>query len=139
MPDTPANIPVSAEIAKPVAAPAAVAAAGNQAATPTPAASGIAAIALTPGTPYTSTSPNITVTVPNTSGSVIFSLVVTDNLGTSSVPATCTVQIQAPPTAVLTASPSPAAAGSPIALSSVATTTGTIKSYTYSVAPAPTS
>jgi hypothetical protein len=74
------------------------------------------------------------VTVPNTSGTVTFQLVVVDNLGVSSAPVTQTVTIQSAPIAVLTATPSPVAPGGTITLSGAgSTTTGTIAQYNYTL------
>jgi hypothetical protein len=96
-----------------------------------------AATALSPTNPSVTTpTPTATVTVPNTSGSVTFQLIVTDNLGVQSAPATFTVNIQGAPTAVLTATPNPVAAGKPITLSgagSKADGTGTIASFAFSL------
>jgi hypothetical protein len=96
--------------------------------------------ALTPANPtVTSTSPSATVTVPNTSGAVTLQLVVTDNLGVQSEPATVTVEIQGPPTAVVSATPNPVAAGKPIALSGAGSTAagaGSIASYSFTLVSA---
>ena len=93
--------------------------------------------ALSPTNPsVTTTTPSATVTVPNTSGSVTFQLVVTDNLGVQSAPATVTINIQGAPTAVISATPNPVAAGKPITLSgagSTASGTGTISSFAFSL------
>ncbi|MGD0096994.1 MAG: hypothetical protein ABSB60_10895 [Terracidiphilus sp.] len=79
---------------------------------------------------------SISVTVPNTSGTVTFSLVVTDNLGVQSKPAFVTVTIQGTPVAVLSATPKEIAAGGAVKLAGDASTTsGTITSYTFSLAP----
>jgi len=48
--------------------------------------------------------PTVSVTVPNTSGTVTFQLIVTDNLGQASAPSTATVTIQGAPTANLSVS-----------------------------------
>jgi hypothetical protein len=95
------------------------------------------AVALSPGNPkITTTAPtsSVSVTVPNTSGQVTFSLVVTDNLGVVSSPATVTVTIQSPPTAVLRTESPTVAAGGPIQLSGTgSTSSGSIASYTFSL------
>jgi len=89
--------------------------------------------------PVTVNVPTTTVTVANGPGtSVTFSLVVTDDLGQKSVPATATVTIQGLPTAKLTATPSAIAAGQPITLSgagSAAAAPGTITTFTFSLVP----
>jgi hypothetical protein len=93
--------------------------------------------ALSPTSPsVTTTTPSATVTVPNTSGSVTFQLIVTDNLGVQSAPATVTINIQGAPTAVIAATPNPVAAGKPITLSgagSTASGNGTIASFDFSL------
>jgi hypothetical protein len=84
----------------------------------------------------TSATPTVEVTVPNTSGTVTFQLVVTDNLGTKSAPATISVEIQAAPKAELSATPTVIAAGGTITLSgtgSAAVAPGTIANYTFTV------
>ncbi len=98
---------------------------------------------LSPSNPSISTtSSSVSVTVPNTSGSVTFQLVVTDNLGQVSAPSTLTVSIQGTPLATLT-TPSPVVKpGAAISLSGAgSTSTGTITNFTFSlVTPgAPTS
>ena len=88
----------------------------------------------------TSTSPTVNVTVPGVIGTVTLQLVVTDNLGVQSAPATATVQIQGPPVAVLKATPNPVTEGGTITLSgadSAAASPGTIESYTFTLQPAP--
>lgn len=91
----------------------------------------------------TSANPQANVTVPNTSGSVTFQLIVTDNLGVASAPATFTVNIQGAPVAVLTGTPNPVGAGRTITLNgsgSKAADGGSIASYAYTlVTPANTS
>ncbi len=97
--------------------------------------------AMTAGTPIDSTTPTIEVTVPNTSGTVTFQLIVTDNLGTQSVAATATVEIQGAPTAELTATPSVVKPGETITLSganSSAVKPGTIANYAFTLEPAAT-
>jgi hypothetical protein len=93
--------------------------------------------ALSPGNPkVTTTAPtsSISVTVPNTSGQVTLSLVVTDNLGVVSQPSTVTINIQSAPVAVLTAASDTVAAGGPIQLSGAqSTSSGSIASYTFSL------
>jgi hypothetical protein len=65
---------------------------------------------------------------------VTFSLVVTDNLGVKSPPATATVNIQAAPTARLTATPNTVTPGGAIELSgSGSSSSGSIASYTFTV------
>lgn len=95
------------------------------------------ATALSPSNPkITTTAPtsSVSVTVPNTSGQVTFSLVVTDNLGVVSPPSTVTVTIQSPPTAVLKAGSATTAAGGVIQLSGAgSTSSGSIASYTFSL------
>ncbi len=99
-----------------------------------------APIALSPSHPgATTTAPtsSVEVTVPNTSGPVVFSLVVTDNLGVKSSPAYATVNIQSPPVATLVATPATVTAGGAITLSgSGSTSSGSIASYTFSLVPA---
>jgi hypothetical protein len=96
-------------------------------------------VALSPANPTTHTTAptsNVSVTVPNTTGQVTFSLVVTDNLGAKSQPATVTVTIQGEPVARITAAPNPVAAGAPIQLSganSQSAGTGSIATYTFSL------
>lgn len=86
------------------------------------------------GAPAPST---VAVTVPGVTGSVRFSLVVTDNLGVQSEAAYATVTIQGPPVAALTATPSPVAENGTITLSGAgSTSSGTITKYTFSLAPA---
>lgn len=96
---------------------------------------------LTPANSSTSTSApvsSVAVTVPAQSGTVMFSLVVTDNLGVESAPASAAVTIQGPPVAVLTATPAAVAPGGAIELSgSGSTSTGTIVRYTFSLMPTP--
>lgn len=93
--------------------------------------------ALSPSNPtVVTTTATAAVTVPNTSGSVTFQLVVTDNLGVASAPATVTIKIQGAPTAVLSGTPNPVAAGKTITLSgqgSSAADPGTIASYAYTL------
>ncbi len=93
--------------------------------------------ALTPQNPSVSgANATVLVTVPNTSGTVTFSLVVTDDLGVTSKPATVTVNIQGPPLAVLTTPQPKVTAGSPIQLSGAnSTSTGTIRTFTFSLVP----
>jgi hypothetical protein len=97
----------------------------------------VTSVALSPSSPtVTTTVPNVSVTVPNQSGSVSFSLVVTDNLGNESSPAILTVNIQSPPVAVLTG-PESTAAGAVIELSgSRSAPSGSIASYKFSLLPA---
>jgi hypothetical protein len=96
------------------------------------------ATALFPANPSISTtSPTVSITVPASAGTVTFSLVVTDNLGAKSAPAYATVTVQAPPIAVLTASPATATEGGPIQLSgSASTSSGSIANYLFSLVPA---
>jgi hypothetical protein len=80
---------------------------------------------------------SVSVTVPATAGTVTFSLVVTDNLGVESAPAFATVSIQAPPVAVLGATPSSVPAGGVIQLSGAgSTSSGSIAKFTFSLLPA---
>lgn len=86
--------------------------------------------------PVSGGSPTAVVTVPNQSGTVTFSLVVTDNLGQKSAPATVTVTIQSLPTAKITATPPTVAAGGAITLSgagSTAAAPGTLTNFTFNV------
>lgn len=86
--------------------------------------------------PVTGSSPTATVTVPNQTGAVTFQLVVTDNLGQQSAPATVTVTIQGPPTASVAATPTTIKPGAPITLSgakSTAQAPGSITTYTFTV------
>jgi hypothetical protein len=104
----------------------------NPTGTPTP----VALSASSPSTTTTAPTSSVAVTVPNTTGKVTFSLVVTDNLGVKSQPVTATVTIQAPPTAVLTANPTTASENGTITLSgSGSTSSGNIASYTFSFVP----
>jgi hypothetical protein len=100
---------------------------------------GVTPTELTSANPTVSTTApasSVSVTVPNTSGTVTFSLVVTDNLGVKSAPAYATVTIQGAPVAVLAATPTTVAAGQAIDLSgSGSTSTGSIASYTFSLVP----
>ncbi|HUK46828.1 MAG TPA: hypothetical protein VLW06_04515 [Terriglobales bacterium] len=102
--------------------------------------SGTTPTPLSPSSPSVSTtSPTVAVTVPDTSGQVTFSLVVTDNLGVQSQPATVTVNIQSPPVAVLTTSTPAVSAGGPIELSgSGSSSSGNITNYTFSLVPSAT-
>jgi hypothetical protein len=96
---------------------------------------------MTAGTPVDSTTPTIEVTVPNTSGTVTFQLIVTDNLGTQSVAVKATVEIQGAPTGVLTANPNVIKPGGIITLSganSSAIAPGTIANYAFTLEPAGT-
>jgi hypothetical protein len=96
-------------------------------------------------TPLSPTNPSVTttaptasvaVTVPNTSGTVTFSLVVTDNLGVQSAPAFATVTIQGAPVAVIAATPATVAAGGAIELAGTgSTSSGSIASYTFALVP----
>jgi len=96
---------------------------------------------LSPASPtVTTTAPtsSVLVTVPNTSGTVTFSLVVTDNLGVESAPAFATVTIQGAPVAVIAATPETVAVGGRIDLSGVGSTSaGSIASYTFALVPPP--
>jgi len=98
-------------------------------------------VALSPTNPsITTPSPNIAITVPATSGPVTFQLVVTDNLGNQSAPASITIEIQPAPIAVLSTSTPSVRAGSPIELSaanSAAQAPGTITSYRYTLISTP--
>ncbi len=99
-----------------------------------------APVVLSPAQPSTTTTAptsSVDVTVPNKSGPVVFSLVVTDNLGVKSQPAYATVNIQSPPVAVLVAAPATVTTGGAITLSgSGSTSSGSIASYTFSLVPA---
>ncbi len=99
-----------------------------------------APVVLSPSQPSTTTTAptsTIEVTVPNKSGPVVFSLVVTDNLGVKSQPAYATVNIQSPPVAVLVATPATVTTGGAITLSGAgSTSSGSIASYTFSLVPA---
>ena len=96
-------------------------------------------------TPLSPTNPSVTttaptasvaVTVPNTSGTVTFSLVVTDNLGVQSAPAFATVTIQGAPVAVIAATPGTVAVGGAIELAGTgSTSSGSIASYTFALVP----
>lgn len=96
-------------------------------------------VALTPSNPSTTTTAptsNVAVTVPNTTGIVTFSLVVTDNLGVESAPAFATVTIQGPPVAVLAVTPTTLAEGGTIQLvGDKSTSAGKIASYKFSLVP----
>ena len=98
------------------------------------------AVELTPANPTATVNApvsSISVTVPNTSGTVTFSLVVTDNLGVESAPAFATVSIQAPPVAVLTATPPTVQEGGVIQLSGAGSnSSGSIAKYTFALLPA---
>ena len=139
---TVADIPVVAApiAAAPIAAAPIVAApvlAAPVATLPVAAAPAPAASALTAANPTVSgTASTVEVTVPNTSGTVTFQLVVTDNLGNQSAPATVTVTIQGAPVAKINATPNPVAAGRAITLSadgSTAAAPGTISKFTFTV------
>lgn len=112
-------------------------------ATPIPAPVGTQApsapVVLTPANPSTTvTAPasSVEVTVPNTTGTVRFQLVVTDNLGQQSTPAYATVSIQGPPVAALTATPGTVQEGGAIQLSGAGSSSGgSIASYTFSLVP----
>ena len=98
---------------------------------------------LSPSNPSVTTSAPtsiVAVTVPNTSGTVTFSLVVTDNLGVQSAPAFATVTIQGAPVAVISTKPTTVGPGGAIELiGDGSKSSGTIASYTFSlVAPTPT-
>jgi hypothetical protein len=88
----------------------------------------------TANSPYSGTQVQ-PVTVPNTSGTVTFQLVVYDNFNTPSAPVTATVTIQGAPVASLTATPGIVGPGNTITLSAGAKTAGTISSYQYSLVP----
>jgi hypothetical protein len=96
-------------------------------------------VALSPANPTTtSSSPTVHVTVPNTTGVLMFELVVTDSQGNKSAPAAVQVEIQAstPPVAELTATPVVASVGAVITLNaagSSAAAPGTIASYTFTL------
>jgi len=97
-------------------------------------------VTLTPNDPTFTPSPpttsSVSVIVPNTTGTITFSLVVTDNLGVQSQPAFATVTVQGAPVAVLTATPSPVSEGGAIELSGAgSTSTGSIASYVFSLVP----
>jgi hypothetical protein len=96
-------------------------------------------VALTAASPSVSTTAptsSVSVTVPNVTGTVTFSLVVTDNLGVSSAPAYATVTIQAPPKAALAATPATVTEGGTIQLSGAgSTTTGSIANFKFSLVP----
>jgi hypothetical protein len=97
---------------------------------------------LSPTNPTVTTeTPSVTVTVPNTSGTVTFQLIVTDNLGVASAPVTQTVTIQGAPIAVLKATPAVVAAGKTITLDasgSTAAAPGTVASYAFTLEPTAT-
>lgn len=83
--------------------------------------------------PYTGTSPQITVALPTTPGTVTYELTVTDNFGVSAT-ATCTVTVQSELlNAVLTAAPTSGVAGSDVTLTGSATSVGGT-SLTYNIA-----
>lgn len=105
--------------------------------TTTTASTSVALSSSSPSTTTTAPTSSVSVTVPNTTGTVTFSLVVTDNLGVESQPAYATVTIQGPPTAVLTATPATVTEGGAIELSgSGSTSSGSIASYKFSFVPA---
>lgn len=90
-----------------------------------------------PSTTTTAPTSSVEVTVPSVSGSVKFSLVVTDNLGQKSAPAYAEVTIQGPPVAVLAATPAVVAEDGTITLSgSGSTSSGSIANYDFSYVPA---
>ncbi|MGA2674341.1 MAG: hypothetical protein ABSE99_14070 [Terracidiphilus sp.] len=90
--------------------------------------------AASPSTTTTAPTSNVAVTVPNLTGPVTFSLVVTDNLGVESAAAFATVNIQPPPVAALTATPAIVTEGGVIELSGAgSTSTGSIASYKFSL------
>ena len=136
-------LPVSEPIAGATPAPTAPTAPVGVAATTTTAATTVTTpvTALSPTSPNVpgTTSPTVEVTVPNTSGTVTFQLIVTDNLGQSSPAATATVTIQAGPAAKLTATPAVAKPGETITLSSAGSTAaapGTLTGFQFSLKPA---
>lgn len=92
---------------------------------------------LSPNNPtVTSEEPSVSVTVPNTSGTVTFQLIVTDNLGVQSAPVTATVTIQGAPTAVLNATPSTVGPGQTITLDgsrSFATDPGKLSTFNFTL------
>jgi hypothetical protein len=107
---------------------------------PTP-STPVALSASNPSVTTTAPTSSVAVTVPNTTGTVTFSLVVTDNLGVKSqTPATVKVTIQAPPNAVIAANPLTVTENGTITLSgSGSTSSGSIASYTFSLVPPATS
>jgi len=94
-------------------------------------------IPLTPTNPSTTTAaPNssVAVTVPNQSGTVTFSLVVTDNLGIASQAATVSVTIQGPPVAKLSTTTPVVAPGGTIQLSGDGSvSTGSLSTFKFSL------
>lgn len=110
------------------------------AASTTPAATTAAAAAAPTITfPQPGASSSITVTAPATPGTLTFQLIVTDDLGQTSAPATATVVVQGAPTAVLTATPAAVKPGGTITLngaSSTAMAPGKLTTYAFSLKPA---
>ena len=104
------------------------------------AAAATTTVTLTPTSPSTTTTAptsSVPVVVPGTTGTLKFSLVVTDNLGVQSQPAYATVTVQGPPVAVLAATPSPITEGGTITLSGAqSTSSGSIAKYEFSFVPA---
>ncbi|MGD0931616.1 MAG: hypothetical protein ABR902_13280 [Candidatus Korobacteraceae bacterium] len=138
--NAPADTGVAAPRAVTTTTTAATTTTGAQsAATATTAATNV--VTLTPASPTTPTAPpytnsTVAVTVPNTTGTVTFSLVVTDNLGVQSAPAFATVTIQGAPKAALTATPTVLTEGGTIQLSgSGSTSSGSIAKYVFSLVP----
>lgn len=96
--------------------------------------------AANPSTTTTAPTSSVAVTVPGITGTVTFSLVVTDNLGVASQPAFATVTIQGAPIAALAATPASVAEGGTIELSGAdSTSAGSIASYNFSLVPPGTS
>ncbi len=122
-PTTTTTTDTSKTVATPVTSPGVAAASSSTALSPT-----------NPKVTTTAPTSSVAVTVPNTSGTVTFSLVVTDNLGVASAPATITVNIQSSPVAVLKADSTTVPAGGAIKLSGTgSTSSGSIASYTFSL------
>jgi hypothetical protein len=95
--------------------------------------------AMTPGQSITSTTPTIAVTVANVVGVLNFQLVVTDTLGQVSAAAVAQVTVQGPPTAALTATPSPVKEGGTITLDGAnSKSTAPIANYTFTLEALPT-
>jgi hypothetical protein len=95
------------------------------------------ATTLIPSNPsISSRAPGVAVTVPNQSRTVTFSLVVTDNLGQQSQPATFSVSIQPTPVAKLTATPTVSSAGGVIQFSGRGSVSGgTIAKFKFTLLP----
>ena len=96
-------------------------------------------VSLSTASPSTTTNAptsSVSVDVPGETGSLRFSLVVTDNLGQQSAPAYVTVNVQGLPIANITAAPTTIVEGGPVELSGAgSTSSGSIENSKFSLAP----